>query len=285
MDNNLIFSVRTDMADEARRLWHGSAKDNDKLPGVNFSQKVFHGLELSEIHIMDELGEQALGKARGHYYSLYLPKLFDRGAENFYDIVTALSELIQNLVSIAPSSVLIAALGNPDITPDALGNFSASSILVTRHLDLNQFTQFNAVSVCRPGVLGTSGIESAAQIKAMVELIKPELLIVIDALAGAEADRLCRCIQLSDAGISPGSGVGNDRPELSRASLGLPVISIGIPTVIDASHFGGECCKSMFVTPRDIDALVRAGGRLIAYGINLAVHNGININDVDALIG
>ena len=107
---------------------------------------------------------------------------------------------------------------------------------------------------------------------------------MIDALAGTDLDRLCRCVQVSTAGISPGSGVGNDRQELSTETLGVPVIAIGIPTVIDAGMLGEEEFFGLFVTPRSIDALVRSGARVIAYGINLAVHQGLGIGDIDMLV-
>ena len=109
--------------------------------------------------------------------------------------------------------------------------------------------------------------------------------MVIDALAGADLDRLCRCIQISSAGISPGSGVGNDRQELSRETLGVPVISLGIPTVMDAGLIAGDKMAGLFITPRNIDSMVRAGARVIGYGINMAVHSGISIEDMDMLLG
>ena len=284
MDMYKAFGIRTDMADEAQKLWQGSAGERTKLKGVYSASKIINGLELIETRILDEEGEQALGKARGKYFSLTLPRLFDRGAENFEAAAEALCQIIKDCTGADFNSVLVAALGNPDISPDALGNLCAGSLLVTRHLSRDDFPQFKSLSLCRPGVLGTSGIESAEQVKSLCKLVSPDIVIVIDALAGSEADRLCRCIQVSDAGISPGSGVGNDRLELSRASLGLPVISIGMPTVIDAAHFGGKDFGGMFVTPRSIDSLVRNGARLIAYGLNMAVH-GLSVGDIDALIG
>ena len=277
------FSIRTDMAHEAHRLWQGSAGERTKLNGVRSATTQIHGLELIETQILDAEGEQALGKARGKYFSLSLPRLFDRGAAEFADCAGALSELIRRCAGDEFQSVLIAALGNPDITPDALGNLAAGNILVTRHLDREEFPQFNSVALCRPGVLGTSGMESAEQIKQLCELVRPSLVIAIDALAGSDGDRLCCCIQLSDAGINPGSGVGNNRQELSRAGLGVPVLAIGMPTVIDAGHFGGEGFDGMFVTPRNIDSVVRAAGRLIGYGINMAVH-GLSVEEIDGLI-
>ena len=181
----------------------------------------------------------------------------------------------------------MAALGNPDITPDALGSLAASNIIVTRHLKQQipaDFAAFSSLALSRPGVLGTSGIESAQQIKLLCSRLSPDLVIVIDALAGADLDRLCRCVQVSSAGISPGSGVGNDRQSLSAETLGVPVVAIGIPTVIDAGVFGEESLSGLFVTPRSIDTLVRSGARVIAYGINLAVHQGLGIGDIDMLV-
>ena len=184
-------------------------------------------------------------------------------------------------------NVLVAALGNPDITPDALGSLAAAGILVTRHLKQQapaEFDAFSSLALCRPGVLGTSGMESAQQVKLLCNQLHPDLVIVIDALAGADPDRLCRCVQISTAGISPGSGVGNDRQELSLHTLGAPVVAIGIPTVIDAGLLGEDRLSGLFVTPRSIDAQVRAGARVIAYGINLAVHQGLDIRDIDMLV-
>ena len=284
MEKEGYFNIRTDMADEAHRLWQGSSEKRTELSGVRARKFQLHGLEVLKTEILNEDGERALGKARGKYFSLTLPRLFDRGAEDFGNISMALSELIKSCVGNCFDRVLVAALGNPDITPDALGNLAASSTLVTRHLDRAEFPQFKSLALCRPGVLGTSGMESAAQIKTLCTLVEPELVIAVDALAGSEPERLCRCIQISDAGISPGSGVGNDRQELGRASLGIPVIAIGMPTVIEPAHLGGSKLCDMFMTPRSIDSLVRNGGRLIGYAINMAVH-GLSVEEIDSLVG
>ena len=275
-------SVRTDMAYELRRRHAG------EIPGVRCSTERVHGLEVFNIDIFNREGETKIGKPQGQYYTLQLPRWYDRGSEIFSDAVTALAELVRRCLPQECENVFVAALGNPDITPDALGSLAASSILVTRHLKQNEpehFPQFCSLSLCRPGVLGTSGIESAAQIKMLCTEIQPQLVVAIDALAGSEADTLCRSVQVSNAGISPGSGVGNDREELSMATLGVPVLSIGIPTVIDAGFLGEGNLRGMFVTPRDIDSLVRHGARLIAYALNLALHHSLNITDIDALIG
>lgn len=275
-------SVRTDMANELRQRHAG------EIPGVRCSTEHVRGLAVFSVDIFNSEGERQIGKPRGQYYTLQLPRWFDRGSEKFSDAVTALAELIGRCLPKERENVFVAALGNPDITPDALGSLAASSILVTRHLKKREpeyFPQFCSLALCRPGVLGTSGIESAVQIKMLCAEIRPQLVIAIDALAGSEADSLCRSVQVSNAGISPGSGVGNDREELSMATLGVPVLSIGIPTVIDAGFLGEGNLRGMFVTPRDIDSLVRHGARLIAYALNLALHHSLNITDIDTLIG
>lgn len=275
-------AVRTDMACELRQRHAG------EIPGVRCGTETLQGLEVFSVDIFNTEGERVLGKPMGQYHTLRLPRWFDRGSENFSDAVTVLAELVGRCLPQECENVFVAALGNPDITPDALGSLAASSILVTRHLKQNEpenFPQFCSLALCRPGVLGTSGIESAAQIKMLCTEIRPQLVVAIDALAGSEADTLCRSVQVSNAGISPGSGVGNDREELSAATLGVPVVSIGIPTVIDAGFLGEGALRGMFVTPRDIDSLVRHGARLIAYALNLTLHHGLSITDVDALVG
>lgn len=273
---------RTDMAAELRRRHTG------ELPGVTCAEETLRGLSVFSVTVESEEGAQALGKPRGRYYTLALPRWYDRGSDAFPDAVHALAELIVRCLPPERREVLVAALGNPDITPDALGSLTAGSVLVTRHLKRKEpdtFRAFASLALCRPGVLGTSGVESALQIQTLCRELRPDLVVAVDALAGCEADQLCRSVQVSDAGISPGSGVGNDRQELSAASLGVPVLSLGMPTVIDAGFFGGEALRGMFVTPRDIDSLVRAGARLIGYALNLALHEGLEIEDVDGLLG
>lgn len=278
---------RTDMADEARSLWNRSAGESTKLPGVIAREENLGGLDVTAVEITDEEGAHALGKAPGKYFSLDLPVHFDRGAEEFASAVGTLAALISRCIPEGADSVLVAALGNPDITPDALGSLAAGSILVTRHLKKSGspgFEGFFSLALCRPGVLGTSGIETASQVSVLCRELEPSFVIAVDALAGTDADRLGRAVQVSDVGISPGSGVGNDRQELSKNSLGVPVVSIGIPTVIDAGLFGGDALSGMFVTPRSIDSLVRSGARVIGYAVNMAVHH-LNIADIDALVG
>ena len=282
----MLYQGRTDIATESFRQLEGSAGQLTEKQGVIASQERLHGLELMAVDIINETGAQALGKPVGKYFTLDLPQRFERGAEQFEAAAQAVGDLIQRCWQ-GHERVLVAALGNPDITSDALGSLAASQIIVTRHLKQQapaDFAAFSSLALCRPGVLGTSGIESSQQVRLLCSHLSPDLVIVIDALAGADLDRLCRCVQISTAGISPGSGVGNDRQELSLQTLGVPVIAMGIPTVIDAGNFGEDSLSGLFVTPRSIDAQVRSGARVIAYGINLAVHSGLGIGDIDLLV-
>lgn len=283
----MLYRGRTDLASESFRQFGNDSEELTEIDGVRAVRDKLDGLEVFSVEILDERGVKALGKPMGKYFTLDTPKQYQRGSEQFPILVKALANIIGRCGSDF-SRVLVAALGNPDITPDALGSLAASSILVTRHLKesgAEGFEAFSSLALSRPGVLGSSGVESALQISLLCREIKPQLVIVIDALAGADLDRLCRCIQISDSGISPGSGVGNDRQELSRETLGVPVISIGIPTVMDAGLIAGDKMAGLFVTPRSIDSLVRCGARAIGYGINMAVHRGITIEDMDMLLG
>lgn len=281
----MLLKGRTDLASESFRQV-SKAEPLTEKQGVMAREETLHGLPLMSVEILSQEGAKALGKPVGKYFTLDLPDHIERGAEQFSAAATAVAELIGRCQN-SCGSVLVAALGNPDITPDALGSLAAGNVLVTRHLkesDPENFSVFGSLAVSRPGVLGTTGIESAEQVRLLSQALNPELVIVIDALAGSEPERLCRCVQISNAGICPGSGIGNDRQELSQTSLGIPVISVGMPTVIDAGILAGEELSGMFVTPRSIDTQVRSAARVIGYGINLAVHHGISIGDIDMLV-
>lgn len=280
-------SYRTDMAAEAYQLRSHESAGLSSLPGVRAAEEKLYGLDVSAVEILDAAGAGALGKGVGKYYTLTLPAQFDRGSPDFISSVKASCALLRRCLCSRPSSVLVAALGNPDITPDALGSLAASSLLVTRHLiqsSPRQFSPFASVSVCRTGVLGTSGIESAAHISLLCRELHPDAVIVIDALAGCDADRLCRTVQFTDAGIAPGSGVGNNRQELNHSVLGVPVVAVGMPTVMDAGLFGADALKGMFVTPRSIDSVVRRAAKVIAYSLNMALHDGLTVEDMDVLV-
>lgn len=266
---------RTDMAAE---LIAGLDDALGAESGIRIRRGTRGLCELLTVEVTSERGAALIGKEVGVYHTLTLPRPL---ASLWRDCVGALSELIKPLLPPSPGCVLVAALGNPDVTPDALGPLAAENILVTRHLPLSspEFSGLGCVALCRTGVLGTGGIETAAQIRALVSLTSPSAVIAIDALAGREAESLCRSIQISTAGISPGSGVGNDRERLDAQTLGVPVLSVGVPTVADLSP-----SSSLFVTPRDIDVQVRTTAKLIAYALDLALHPGLTVEELERLL-
>ncbi len=278
---------RTDLAAEAHRLWRERTAAATALPGVRAEETSAEGFPVTAVEILDSEGERVLGKPRGRYYELRMPPLFPQHGEDFERAVSAVSALIRRcLPRPLPSSALVAALGNPDVTPDALGPLCAGHILVTRHLlEEPAFRGFRPVALCRPGVLGTSGVESAFQVQTLCQTLRPGCVLAIDALAGVEPDALCRCVQVCDAGIAPGSGVGNDREALSPATLGVPVAALGVPTVIDAAALGaGGSFAGLFVTPRYIDSAVRQYARLLGYAINAALQEDLRVADMELLL-
>lgn len=280
-------SFRTDIAHEAYLNWKNYSGAVSELDGVRISSSSFRGLDVSRVEILSNEAADILCKPIGQYFTLELPADFSHHTDVFDNSVYVLRHILNECFQSPPASVLVAALGNCDITPDSLGSFAAESILVTRHLVERKISGFeNLCSVCvsRPGVLGTSGIESAQQIKALCDLIKPDYVFVIDAFACTDQSRLCRTIQISDTGISPGSGVGNNREELSSSTLGVNVLSIGMPTVIDARSLGLYSFGDSFVTPRSIDSIVRDAARIIAMAVNLSLHSQFSMEDIVSLL-
>lgn len=280
----MVINGRTDLASELRRQRCGGSSVTE-LPGVRAVEEKLNAFSVTTVEILDQRGEAALGRTRGTYITMELPERF---RDRFADAARTLSLLIRRCAGSLPERVLLAALGNPDITPDAIGSLSASHLLVTEHLkarDPASFLAFRSTLLCRPGVLGTAGVESARQIRALCRETRPELVVAIDALAGADLQMLCRSVQICNTGIAPGSGVGNAREALTQDSLGLPVLAVGVPTVLDASALSEDpALRGMFVTPRSIDSLVRACARLIGAGLNLALHPGLSLEEMELLL-
>lgn len=280
---------RSDLAAEIYSLSQSSAAKSSSCPGLSVREETLFGLSATCVEISGPKASALLGKPVGSYFTLTLPDKAYRSSEDFPSAAKAVSALIRRCAGNIPDEVMVAALGNPDITPDAVGPLSASCILVTRHMKRSgspEFASFRSVSLCRTGVLGTTGVESAAQIRTLCRELGAGLVIAVDALACVEVSHLCRTVQISSGGITPGSGVGNDREALDREFLGVPVLAIGVPTVIDAAALaeGGDL-RGLFVTPRSIDSLVRCAARIVGYGIDLALHDGLTVEDVDLLVG
>ena len=297
-----MFAKRTDLALEARELWQESAEKTSRLSGVKAVKTKLEGYPVTRVDILDERGEQALGKPRGTYRTVDLTTFWQRRSDFFERAVRAVGGQLKDLLP-GNGPVLVVGLGNGAMTPDAIGPLAADSVLVTRHLIAampKHFSGFRPVAVFRTGVLGTTGVESAEAVRGLVEQVQPALVIAIDALASRRVGRVCTTVQLSDTGIIPGSGVGNHRAALNQETLGVPVFSIGIPTVVDAAtlaadlleesgitDYDGEALQksrqNLMVTPRDIDAQVRDLSKVVGYGINWALQD-LEIEEINALL-
>lgn len=295
--------IRTDLAVEARQLWQESAGGTGSLPGVRAWDSEQSGFRISTVEILDSRGEQALGKPRGRYVTVELDGYIRREENAFAEACRVLSGQLRGLWELEKTgNVLVVGLGNRGITPDAIGPDAVDCVMVTRHLTARMpedFAAFRPVAAMCAGVLGTTGVESGELVAAVAERIRPDLVIAIDALASRSTERLCRTVQIADTGIVPGSGVGNARKALNRESLGVPVIAVGVPTVVDAATlaldlasragvsldpdaFGGA--GGMIVTPKDIDQNVRDIAKLIGYSVDLALHDGLTLEDVDMFL-
>ena len=293
---------RTDLALEARELWQESAERTTRLQGVKATKAKQEGYPVTRVDILDERGEQALGKPRGSYRTVDLTTFWQRKPDFFERAVRVVGSQLKALVP-AEGPVLVVGLGNRAMTPDAVGPLATDSVLVTRHLIAAQprhFSGFRPVAVQRTGVLGTTGVESAEAVRGLAAQVEPALIIAIDALASRRVGRVCAAVQLSDTGIIPGSGVGNHRSALNRETLGVPVVAIGVPTVVDSvtlaadlleesgiTDYDGEALRksrqNLMVTPRDIDQQVRDLGKVIGYGINWALQD-LEIEEMNALL-
>ena len=245
-DRNPAFQpiqVFTDMAIEARNIVRGDAKE--EIPGVRVRESQSDGVLVTEVEIFEESAEKLMGKPRGHYITLDVPTFKERDP----DLKTRLMErLTDELKTLVPQhlnqSVLVVGLGNWNATPDALGPRVVERMLVTRHLgevvaeDIR--SRMRPVSAVAPGVLGTTGIETLDIIRGIVKEAHPDLVIAIDALAARNLDRLLGSVQIADTGIHPGSGVGNRREGLTQDSVGVPVIAIGVCTVVQSISIAQE---------------------------------------------
>lgn len=279
-------SIRTDLAIESADTGDGRLPD-----GVFTEVDEKNGLKITTVRIDTEEASERLGRAVGKYVTI----------EGSFDIAdaaevgTAISGALGDMLP--KGSVMVCGLGNTEVTPDALGPKAASRVLATRHIGPELQKQvglgdLRPVSVMSPGVLGQTGIESAEIISAVAEDVSPDALIVVDALAARSLSRLGNTIQVSNTGIAPGAGVKNARKELSQKNLGIPVIAIGIPTVVDGATLvqdltgadAGGKAHNLMVTPRDVDNIVDRGASLIARGINSALQPGLDDETIGYLM-
>lgn len=311
-----MYNFRTDLADERRDLYKKANKIENEVDGIEAEEEqITDKIKVTRVKITNEQGEQAIGKKQGNYITIDIQKMNiiteEEAIKASETLTNELKKLVENKIQ-SKEDVLIVGLGNEEVTPDALGPNVVKDIEVTRHIInyLPQYIDENArpVSAIAPGVLGTTGIETLEVIKGVVDNIKPKLLIVIDALASRSMERISSTIQLSDTGIVPGAGVGNTRKELTENTLGIPVIALGIPTVVETAVVVNDALDlfieklqqeaksndylnqlkekdnyeqikeallpkdfNFIVTPKEIDELILNMSEVVARGINMSM--------------
>ena len=290
---------RTDLAVEANAYINGDTE------GADIEKTTLCGAEITRIDIRTQQAADAIGKPQGRYVTIEGIRL----SELRNDPPELIELIADELRSMLPDSgmVLVAGLGNRDVTPDALGPKCADMILSTRHIggELGQKTGLSALrSVCSvsAGVMAQTGIESSEIIRALTEKLSPCAVIAVDALAAGSLPRLGTTIQLCSTGIAPGSGVGNCRKRLDETTIGIPVIALGVPTVVDAAALAIElagkelqpdeekradgliCGERMMVTPRDIDVIIEKAARLAAMSVNRALQSMIDLDTLLSLV-
>lgn len=289
-------AFRTDLAVEAIE----NHKTAAALPHVRQSDRMLEGFAVHEVRILSEDAAREIGKPQGRYLTLELDALIRREEDAFPRACKALSTLLRELLP-RPNDgpVLIAGLGNRMITPDAIGPQTADHVIATRHLVAQSpaiFADWRPVSALAPGVLGQTGVETGEVICGVLDRVRPAAVIAVDALAAGRLSRLLRTVQLADTGITPGAGVGNARAALNKETLGVPVIAVGVPTVVDgatlaheiSSQLGQPNCEALddlsqpvMITTRDIDREVADISRMIGYAVNMALHPHLSVADID----
>ncbi|MCU6707644.1 GPR endopeptidase [Paenibacillus sp. J5C_2022] len=323
------YDVRTDLALEAKEMAEGGS--GAPIPGILSDMTEDDGISITRLHVQNEQGSQAIGKIIGQYVTLEVPGLRsgDTGLQD--RVATHMAkefEAFLDRLSIGKQSrVLIVGLGNWNVTPDALGPLVVENVMVTRHffeLMPDQVAPgYRSVSAVAPGVLGITGIESSEIVHGIVEQSKPDLVIAIDALASKALERVNTTIQIADTGIHPGSGIGNKRKGLTEDILGVPVIAIGVPTVVYASTIVNNAFQMMqnhleqqngdtdkifglmnqmgdnerlmlvkevlnpmghdlLVTPKEVDQFIEDIANIIASGLNAALHDAVDTDNVAA---
>ncbi len=307
-----MYNFRTDMAVERNEIYKKQNSLAEEIDGIENANKIIKDIEISKVKITNENGANALGKPVGNYITLDVKEIKNADEERIEEIAEIMADELRTVIGEHVSDtddILVVGLGNRYVTPDALGPKVVPEIEVTRHI-LEYMPKImpedtRSVSAISPGVLGITGIETMEILNGIVQNIKPKMLIVIDALATRKLERISSSIQIADTGIVPGAGVNNARKEISINTLGIPVIAIGIPTVVDLATITNDCINifienlqqkamsnstlnelkekdnyeeikealipkdyNMIVTPKEIDKLIDNMSEIVARGIN-----------------
>lgn len=294
-------AIRTDLALEAA-LEHATS-----LPaGVQMKETTQAGVTITHVQVTDAAGAKQLGKPVGQYYT-FEGQAFYHPDPQIEETAQVLAEHLGQLLPEGP--ILVVGLGNPHITPDALGPMAVDHILATRHISAHGtpenelLAKLRPVASLAPGVLAQTGVETGEIVASLVKEIKPVAVVAIDALASRSLARLGRTIQLADSGIAPGSGVQNRRMSLDQETLGVPVFALGVPTVVDGSTLAADLLRyppqeepdtdlrqlfepdgqAMMVTPREIDLLVERAAETVSLALNIALQPTLSIEEINAL--
>lgn len=280
------FQVRTDLALEARERF----EEDVEIRGVSVEEQYdeIRDIRVTKVCIESENGAKAMGKPVGTYITLEAPKLSEPDQDYHREVSEALADCLHELLGTEEEkAVLVVGLGNREVTPDALGPEVVGNLRITRHL-IREYgkaafekKKVHLVSGIVPGVMAQTGMETLEIVRGVAEETRPDVIVVIDALAARSSKRLNRTIQISDAGIHPGSGVGNHRHSLTRETIGVPVIAVGVPTVVDAATIVYDAVRdrtavppglnTMFVTPKDIDETIKSLSFTISEALNLVL--------------
>ena len=287
---------RTDLALEK----HEQIGEQGRVPGVEVRTWTAGETRVTRILVRTADAARTLGKPAGSYYTVETEGFPDAFCLDDGTRRTLTKILLRLLPKQGP--VLVAGLGNPQVTPDALGPRCAAQIFATRHIPEQTRRELSLpplreVSAVAPGVTGQTGVEAAEAIDAICKKVRPAAVIAVDALAAANVRRLSRTVQISDVGVEPGSGVGNARKALSRETLGVPVIAVGVPTVVDAASLAHDvlgayedCAEApgeyaeMMVTPRDTDVITASAARFIALAVNCVLQKELTREEIAALM-
>jgi len=296
--------IRTDLALEAREMIDEKRSkrmdERDALPdGMQVTTRETEYILITDIEIETDEASKVIGKKKGRYITLELKNPLLDTNELQENTCKSLAEEIKHfltLLGISEPKIMVAGLGNRNITADSLGPKVTDKIVVTRHVknmkDIDIDERLGNICAIAPGVMGITGIETGEIIKGMLKTVKPDILLVIDALASRKTSRVNATIQISDSGIVPGSGVGNHRMELSKEALGIPVLAIGVPTVVDAATLVKDILGTeekpeikedygnMIVTPKNIDIAIERMSDVISAGINMATHQGFGMHEI-----
>lgn len=314
-----LSGITLDLAVEAHEIIQGETGQD--IPGVRVDHEKYDNADVTTVFVENEIAEKNMGKPIGTYITIDAPGLRRNNKLIQEEIASILSNKLKEIMKIGEDdTVLLVGLGNWNATPDALGPRVIDYSLISRHINnyAPEELRGGLRSVCgiAPGVLGITGIETAEIIKGIVEKVRPNLIIAIDALASASVERITTTIQIADTGIHPGSGVGNKRAGINKETMGIPVIAIGVPTVVHAAVIAHETINQFFnelqtsptlyqiykglkpeavqniinqvlkpfegalmVTPKEIDDLIKYSAKIIAGGINQALHPAIDPNE------